>query len=82
VANRISDLLNDPIIDQSLNGMLHGLQNQWLITQRAEDREALWLRAVGLQEFITTLKSLIDSGKMAATQLELLKNGNEEPTEE
>jgi len=78
VAQRISEFLNDEIIAKTLNGMLHGLQNDWLVTQTAQEREALWIRVQGLQEFLVTLRSLIDSGKMAAVQLESFTNDDEE----
>lgn len=81
VAQRIADLLGDEIVAETLNGMLHGLQNQWLETAHPSERESLWLRAQGLKEFLSTLSSLIDSGKMAAIQLETMQNGNEESTE-
>lgn len=81
VAQRIAELLGDELVDKTLNGMLHGLQNQWMDCANSAERESLWLRAQGLKEFLNTLSSLIDSGKMAAIQLETMQNGNQESTE-
>lgn len=74
VASRVGELIGDELVSATLNGMLHGLQNEWLLTKNSAERESLWLRAQGLQEFLATLRSLIDSGKMAAQQLESMKN--------
>jgi hypothetical protein len=30
VASRISELVNDELVAATLNGMLHGLQNDWI----------------------------------------------------
>lgn len=81
VATRISDLLGDPEVDRVLNGMLHGLQNEWLECMNKDAREHLWIRAQGLQEFLSTLQGLIETGKMAAAQLELMKHDDQSETD-
>jgi hypothetical protein len=82
VASRVEALLHDPEIDKILNGLLHGFQNAWLTELNKDARELLWLKAMGLQEFINTLQSVIDTGKMAATQLASIKNDDEETSGE
>lgn len=66
----IANLIENETVKGILNGMLHGYQNRWLITETAEARELLWQKALGIQEFIDALKSIIDTGKMANHQLE------------
>lgn len=70
VAERVSAFLNDEIIKETLDGLLHGAQNDWLFTVDREARDQLWLKVQGLTVFIETLRQLIESGKMAAIQLE------------
>lgn len=74
IAERIQGLLGDPEIDKVLNGMLHGFQNQWLTETNKEVRELLWIRAQGLQEFLSTLQGLIETGKLAAAQLASMRD--------
>lgn len=78
IATRISDLLNDPAVADALNGMLHGFQNSWLDSVDPKERDLLWIKAQGLKEFLNTLQSLITTGKMAAAQLESMKNDSTE----
>lgn len=70
VGMEISALVNNELVKETLDGLLHGIQNEWLGEPNQEARELLWQRALGLQEFIGKLSSLINSGKMAAHQLE------------
>lgn len=69
---RIAALVDDELVKKTLDGLLHGLQNQWVGEPDQKAREALWQRATGLLEFINALKALIDTGKMANVQLQQL----------
>jgi hypothetical protein len=82
VGLEISALLNNTIVKSTLDGLLHGVQNEWLGETNREARELLWQRALGLQEFIGVLKSLIDTGKMAHSQLELERRMNGEQNDQ
>lgn len=72
VAERISALVNDEIIKETLDGLLHGAQNEWLTTLDRDQRDQLWLKVQGLTVFIESLRQLIESGRMAAIQLKTL----------
>ena len=61
----IQALLSNEVIQRALNGALHGLQNAWLTERNAGNREQLWQRAAGLQEFIGALQTIVDTGKFA-----------------
>lgn len=70
----ISALINNETVKTTLDGLLHGIQNAWLKEPNREQRELLWQKALGVQEFVATLGSLIDTGKMAAHQLEQMRH--------
>lgn len=69
----VQGLVDEPIIKEILNGILHSCQNQWLEEQKAEEREALWQQVQGINKFIGTLSSIINTGKMATITLETEK---------
>ena len=74
LGQRISALVNDEIIQKHLNGLLHGYQNMWLDELDPSVRNQLWLEAHALTTLIESLRSVINSGIMAAQQLELNQN--------
>jgi predicted DNA-binding protein with PD1-like motif len=69
VAREVKALVENEHVKATLNGMLHGLQNAWLDEMDAKAREGLWIRAAGLKEFLATLDSLIEGGKIASANL-------------
>ena len=69
----IAALVENETVKKTLDGLLHGVQNEWLSEPNRDARELLWQRALGLQEFIAALRTLIDTGKMAHAQLEFEK---------
>lgn len=77
VGLEISALINNETVKKTLDGLLHGIQNAWLTEPNRDQRELLWQKALGVQEFVATLGQLIDTGKMAAHQLEQMRNDNE-----
>lgn len=77
VGLEISALINNETVKKTLDGLLNGIQNEWLITPNRDQRELLWQKALGVQEFVQTLRQLIETGKMAAHQLEQVRNDNQ-----
>jgi hypothetical protein len=71
---RMSDFLNDELMKEHLNGLLHGWQNAWLDATQVGEREQLWLRTRALRDFIESLQSVVTTGQMAAAQLEQDQN--------
>jgi hypothetical protein len=65
----IAALVENSTVKTALNGLLHGLQNEWMVTITPEGRELLWQKAQGVQEFVGALRTIVDTGKMAASQL-------------
>lgn len=78
VGLEISALINNETVKKTLDGLLHGIQNRWLATPDRDQRELLWQKALGVQEFVATLGQLIDTGKMAAHQLDSMKNDEQQ----
>lgn len=78
VGLEISALVNNSIVKSTLEGMLHGLQNEWLGELNRDARDILWQRALGLQEFLRTLGTLVETGKLAAHQLDFEQRMNGE----
>jgi hypothetical protein len=71
LGKEIAALIDNQTVKKALDGLIHGLQNEWLVTPTAIERELLWQKGVGVQEFVAALRSIVDTGKMAAAQLEL-----------
>jgi len=66
---RMSQFLNDELMQKHFNDLLHGWQNQWLDAPTVEQREELWARTRALRDFLESLQSVINTGEMAAVQL-------------
>lgn len=66
---RMKEFLNDELMQQHFNDLLHGWQNMWLDAESPEEREKLWARSRALRDFIESLQSVINTGEMASVQL-------------
>lgn len=69
LGKEIAALIDNQTVKTALTGLLNGLQNEWLMTPTTAQRELLWQKAVGVQEFVAALRTIVDTGKMAAHQL-------------
>src|ERR1700748_2409849 len=69
----VQGFVEEPIIKEILNGILHSCQNQWLEEQKADEREALWQQVQGVKKFTDALREIINTGKMATITLETEK---------
>ena len=65
----VAALIENATVKTALTGLLNGIQNEWLVTPTPAQRELLWQKAVGVQEFVAALRTIVDTGKMAAHQL-------------
>lgn len=70
----VAALLNNEIVRKTVNGILHGIQNEWLREVNPQQRELMWQQAQGVQKFVASLGSIIDTGKMATYQLKAIEN--------
>lgn len=77
-ASVISSLIGNDEVQAVLNGLLHGAQNDWIAATDRETRELLWLRARGLTDFTEALRTIIETGRMAAMQLEQYKRDGQD----
>jgi len=68
-AREISAMLDSEVIKATINGIIHGIQNEWMNTMDREQREFLWQQGQGVHKFVATLQGLVDTGKLAAEQL-------------
>lgn len=71
VGAQIQELITHPVIQEHLNGLLHGYQNMWLESGPTEQfvREQFYQRAKALQDLLESFQSVINTGLMAAEQL-------------
>ena len=74
VGMRMAALINDELVKKTLDGLLHGIQNDWGAEQDVAKREVLWHRFNAIVDLVSALKSHIDTGKFAVAQLESMKN--------
>jgi len=74
----IASLINNETVKKALDGLLHGIQNEWLVTVNRDERELLWQKQLGVREFIGALKTIVDTGRMAQYQLNQLKSENDD----
>jgi hypothetical protein len=65
----VAALVNNETFKQVLTDSLHGIQNAWLREQEKDQREYLWQQGAGLQAFADNLQSIVNTGKMAESQL-------------
>src|SRR5215469_8788590 len=79
---RMSQFLNDELMQEHFNNLLHGWQNAWLDATTVEQREELWARRRALRDFIESLQSVINTGEMASRQLQEDKWANQPNGEE
>jgi hypothetical protein len=69
LGKEIAALIDNSTVKTALTGLLNSMQNEWLVTSTLEARELLWQKALGVQEFVAALRTIVDTGKMAAHQL-------------
>lgn len=70
LGKEVAALIDNTVVKNALTGLLNGIQNEWLVTTAMAQRELLWQKAIGVQEFVAALRSIVDTGKMAAAQLD------------
>lgn len=70
LGKEIAALIDNTAVKNALTGLLNGIQNEWLVTPAMAQRELLWQKAIGVQEFVAALRTIVDTGKMAAAQLD------------
>ena|ERR1700748_357273 len=66
---RIAALINDPVVKETMDGLIHGVQNQWAAEEDQSKREVLWYRFNALRALVVALGQIVDTGKMANIQL-------------
>jgi hypothetical protein len=76
---QIQELLNHPIVQEHLNGLLHGYQNMWLDTPPNNnlEREQLYNRAMALKDLLESFQTVINTGLMAAEQLRAARENDD-----
>lgn len=67
----VEALTTNQTFKRVLTDSLHGIQNAWLREQDAKEREHLWQQGAGLQAFADNLQSIVNTGKMAKSQLDV-----------
>lgn len=65
----VEALLTNGTFKKVLSDSLHGIQNAWLREQDKDQREHLWQQGAGLQAFADNLQSIVNTGKMAESQI-------------
>lgn len=65
----VAALLANETFKKVLSDSLHGIQNAWLHEQDKEQREHLWQQGAGLLAFADNLQSIVNTGKMAESQI-------------